>query len=308
MKLITQKFVYGENTIKTCHASTLTFNDYGEIVLAWFGGSNEGQTDEQIYSSVYSGGEFIHPKMVSKIELVPHWNPVLYNNGRQILLYHKRGYLPNWETVILTSSDGGRTFDNGRLLDPNGELQRGPVKNKPLKVSNGLLLAPSSAEQGIWRCFIDISCDDGYTYQKGNFIPQDDGVMLIQPSLWEDGDGVHALMRSKNGKIFRADSHDFGMNFCKAYPIPVPNNDSGLDLVRTASGKIVLICNPIEEGRSKLQVLISDDNGASFSPDVVLEEEEYAEFSYPCVISRGNRIYGAYTYKRRLIRFFELEE
>ncbi|WP_052737040.1 exo-alpha-sialidase [Paenibacillus algorifonticola] len=75
------------------------------------------------------------------------------------------------------------------------------------------------------------------------------------------------LLRSTEGFIFRSDSNDDGRTWCQAYPTPLPNNNSGID--------------------------------------VVLEDEP-GEYSYPAIVSSGDELYVTYTWKRERIAFWKL--
>ena len=312
MKLLTKEFIYDLKTpvnIPSCHAATLIKTADG-ILAAWFGGTHEGHDDVQIYVAHRSDadGTWTAPQCVSVVEPIPNWNPVLYDNGEEILLYYKRSKeIHSWNTMFTTSRDGGDTWAVPRRLCEDDIDGRGPVKNKPIRLSNGTILAGASFEQGPWRCFCDISADNGYTWEQTPFLPvPTEDTEVIQPSLWEDNRGVHMLVRSKNKKIFRSDSTDFGKTWCTLYPIALPNNNSGLDLVKVAENRIILCCNPVTEGRTPLSLFESTDSGDTFVRMFDLETEP-GEYSYPAVITDGKYLYGCYTWKREKMVFFQCD-
>lgn len=306
MTLVLNEYIFDKNT-PSCHASTITKTNEG-FIAAWFGGSAEGNDDVLIYVSVRTNNEWSKPICVSQDDNIPNWNPVLFNNGKEIMLFYKRGKtISAWETMITISKDKGKSWTVPKRLCEIDDGGRGPVKNKPIYLSNGLLIAPASTEIGQWKCFVDISDDRGETWVKSNYVPApDDNTNLIQPTLWEDTNGLHMLMRSNRQKIYRSDSTDNGFTWCMAYPIDVPNNNSGIDLVKTESGLLALLCNPVIKGRTPLSILISNDAGNSFINSLTLEDGE-GEFSYPSVISDDNMLYGVYTYKRTHIKFFQVQ-
>ena len=312
MKLLKKEFIYDPKTpvnIPSCHAATLIKTADG-ILAAWFGGTHEGHDDVQIYVAHRSDadGTWTAPQCVSVVEPIPNWNPVLYDNGEEILLYYKRSKeIHSWNTMFTTSRDGGYTWAVPRRLCEDDIDGRGPVKNKPIRLSNGTILAGASFEQGPWRCFCDISADNGYTWEQTPFLPvPTEDTEVIQPSLWEDARGVHMLVRSKNKKIFRSDSTDFGKTWCTLYPIDLPNNNSGLDLVKVAENRIILCCNPVTEGRTPLSLFESIDSGDTFVRLFDLETEP-GEYSYPAVITDGKYLYGCYTWKREKMVFFQCD-
>lgn len=85
----------------------------------------------------------------------------------------------------------------------------------------------------------------------------------------------------------------------------VPNNNSGLDLVRLDNGTLALVSNPVSRHfgpRTPLTLSISENNGNTFDKILTLEEVE-GEYSYPAIIADKNRLYITYTYQRKNIAF-----
>ena len=72
------------------------------------------------------------------------------------------------------------------------------------------------------------------------------GRGVIQPTLWESiPDQVHMLLRSTEGMIYRSDSKDGGDTWTEAYATELPNNNSGIDMIRSEDGKLFLVYNPV---------------------------------------------------------------
>ncbi len=317
---INKEFVYEKiENVPSCHASTVLPLDDGRVMVAWFAGEHESNDNVRIWFSVKENGVWSTPVQIFSDENIPHWNPVLdMKNDGNIRLYYKKGKkIPFWKTWFVDSSDSGKTWTMPKILVENDESGgRGPVKNKCLRTSSGILLAPASTEQKKqWRCFIDVSEDDGDTWNKSNYIvrPRKDFglVKMIQPTLWEDNNGViHALMRSDKGRIYRSCSTDSGYKWSKAERTELPNNNSGIDCVRVPDGRIFLVYNPVEENwgeRSPLELAVSEDNGNTFKCVAVLENQKDGEFSYPAITYHNNKLYITYTFNREKIMFCETE-
>lgn len=302
MELLCKEFIFDHLT-PSCHASTLVALPDGTVVAAWFGGTHEKHDDVQIYVARRQNGVWDPPFRVSTLEDVPHWNPVLFDTGTELLLFYKRGKtIPHWQTMLCRSTDGGVHWSEPKLLCPGDDGGRGPVKNKPIRLRDGAILAGSSIEQGPWRAFVDYSADNGATWEPSEPIPlPSPEVEAIQPTLWQDETGVHLLMRSKNKRIYRSDSPD-GIHWCEAYPLCIPHNNSGIDLAKLPNS-IVLCCNPVESGRTPLCLLTSPD-GMDFSTALTLEDGP-GEYSYPAVIYDGQKLRGTYTWRREKIVYFE---
>jgi Neuraminidase (sialidase) len=230
---------------------------------------------------------------------------------------YKVGRAPvHWVTMVRESLDDGKTWLPERPLVANDtRLGRGPVKNKPIRLTSGRILAPASTELQEWEAFVDISDDDGVTWHKSNIIRAADllgfdnyAIGVIQPSSLAGRAGeVHMLLRSTEGHIYKSDSKDNGTTWCAAYPLNIPNNNSGLDLVRSQNGILYLVCNPITKStfgksRSPLTLLFSRDNGITWTKMLDLETGK-GEYSYPAIIERDGDVYISYTWQRRNIAF-----
>ena len=138
------------------------------------------------------------------------------------------------------------------------------------------LLAPASTEKGQWRPFIDIYEGNG-SWRKVA-IPTDDGINMIQPTLWESEKGcISALMRTNKEKIYRSDSHDGGNSWCRAYPTEMPNNNSGIDLAKMDDGTLALVCNPVGDNwgaRSPISLFLSHNQGGHQQVDARIAYNE----------------------------------
>lgn len=333
-----------------CHASTIVKLRDGGLMCCWFGGSHEGEADVAIYAarkenisrgleangsangfsctSVDADMGWSTPvKLADGAEA--NWNPVLFyrKDGTLILFYKEGQKIAAWRTMFMLSQDDGKSWSEPRELVPgDASGGRGPVRNKPIRLASGRILAGGSTEHGIWQAFADISDDEGATWRKSTPILIKDleykagektaestiavsaqsfyGRGVIQPSLWQSADGsVHMLLRSSEGFVYRADSKDDGETWSDAYPLTLPNNNSGLDLVRLEDGRLLLVCNPVAANwgmRSPLSLFVSDDDGHSWHKLMDLETEP-GEFSYPAIIAAGNEVYISYTYYRQNI-------
>lgn len=311
--------VFGEGAVTpSCHASTVLPLPDGRVLAAWFGGEHEKAPDVNIYVSLRMGaGVWRAPACVSVPDGVPHWNPVLHlrENG-EILLFFKHGKeIADWITEYCLSRDGGETWSAPRPLAPGDETGgRGPVKNKCLRLADGRLLAPASTEKNRrWIPFIDVSDDDGLTWNARPPMerPRYRGayVGLIQPTLWESVPGqVHALMRSNKGALYRSDSADGGRTWAKPRRTGIPNNNSGVDLAKDGAGRLWLLYNPVAENwgpRYPLSLAVSADNGEHFTEALCVESDE-GEYSYPAVVYAGGKLHATYTNRRRQINYAEI--
>ncbi len=329
MKTLIKELICNPLPTPNCHASTVLPLPDGSVLAAWFGGTKESTADVDIWYARRDENGWCEPKAVSYNKNLPHWNPVLFlrKNGDVMLFFKVGRNIPSWRTFVSVSTDGGRSFGAPQeLVKGDRSGGRGPVKNKCIRLSNGNILAPASTENRGWNCFIDISADDGESWEKTAKIKTEQAVPMfntqnkytsnlipmIQPTLWESEPGkVHALTRTPVGRAYRTDSDDFGKTWCQAYPTDLPNNNSGLDVICVPSGELYLISNPVEENwgeRSPLTLQKSSDNGATWETVLVLEEEKKdSEFSYPAIEYMNGSLYITYTYERLNVAFWKIE-
>ncbi|MBQ4044310.1 MAG: exo-alpha-sialidase [Clostridia bacterium] len=294
--------------IPSCHASTLTFAPDGTLLTAFFGGTKENADDVEIYLCRRTDSGWSEPQRMSVPSGDPTWNPVLFTDGDAVHLWYKRFRpIARWRTFTRILRDG--VWSEERELIPEDRSGgRGPVKNKPIRLSDGTILAGASheSEDGkTWRAFADLSRDGGKTWTRTDYVPAPAGVKLIQPAVWQSEEGVHMLLRSDAGFIYRSDSADGGQNWCRAYPTDLPNNNSGLDAVRMSDGTLALVCNPVAANwgaRTPLTLFLSRDNGRTWERAADLETEP-GEYSYPAVISRDGELHITYTYRRKTVAY-----
>lgn len=304
-----------------CHASSLVRLTNGDILCVYFAGKHEKNDDVAIYLSRRTKNGWQKPKILAKVSFVPHWNPVIFEIQGGLRVCFKVGKeIPHWRTWHTESYDGGFTWTAPAAYE--GAV--GPVRSKPIYLSNGLLLAPNSVETSVsWRPRTDISDDNGAHFRPLSEIPINcsretdknfiSGLGAIQPTLWESEKGaIHALLRTTCGHIFRADSSDFGNTFSEAYNTKIPNNNSGIDVVNTSRG-LFLCMNPVSgnwAARTPLVVLKSTDNGHTFSHFATLADKKWdekgnknAEFSYPAIVADEKCLHITFTWMRRQIAY-----
>lgn len=299
------------------HASTLARLPDGTCLAAWFAGTKEGNDDVSIWGARGGAHGWAEPACWAKVCDLPHWNPVLHlaPDGKVTLFFKVGADCAGWTTWVSHSRDDGATWSSPEILVPGDCDGRGPVKNKPILLADGMLLAPGSRETGgLWRVFVDRSRDGGRTWTASDEVAMDrtavTGAGAIQPTVWESAPGrVHMLVRTSCGWVCRSDSGDGGVTWSPLRKTALPNNNSGIDLACDATGRLLLALNPVGgnwAARTPLALLGSDDNGTTWNPVVELETES-GEYSYPAVIATPRGFAGTYTWKRETIAFWEAD-
>jgi predicted neuraminidase len=316
--ILKSEFIYTDPPTPQCHASTIVETPTG-LVAAWFGGEYERHPQVQIWVSRYEAGQWTTPiavangKQASGPQL-PTWNPVLFQpRGRPLTLYYKVGPSPStWWGMVTTSTDGGRSWSTPQRL-PEGIL--GPIKNKPLQLADGTILAGSSTEGDGWRLHFELSRDQGRSWFMTGPLHDGRTISAIQPTLLQHSDGrIQAIGRTQQNKMFTTESSDGGMHWTPLALTDVPNPNSGIDAVTLRDGRHLLVYNhtvreDIGKGRRTLNVAVSDD-GKQWQAALVLENDpsEHSGFSYPAVIQTSDGlVHITYTWKRLRVRHVVLD-
>jgi predicted neuraminidase len=304
-----QEFIFKDPPFAACHAATLTETSSGDLLCAWFAGTQEGDSDVAIWLSMFENGQWSPPQKIAQEENVPCWNPVLFTlPSNEILLFYKAGIHPQlWSGFLKRSNDCGHTWSKEEPL-PAGII--GPVKNRPLYLKNGTLLCGSSIESWKrWGCWVDITTDGGKSWQKSNPINVEENLFgIIQPALfYGENKEIRLLARSHEiGAICSAESHDQGKTWTAAHPISLPNPNSGIDAINLENGPILLVYNHSTDERFPLNTALSSDGGNSWRQDLILEKNK-GEFSYPSVIqTRDGKIHTIYTWNRTQIKHVQM--
>lgn len=307
-----EEFVFENAPFKECHASTIVETPKG-LIASWFGGTEEKNKDVEIWTSRKVDGKWTYPVSVAngiQNEKLRHpcWNPVLYQvpNG-PLQLYYKVGPTPqDWWGLLIESNDGGDSWGEPVLL-PEGIL--GPIKNKPVLLSNGTLISPTSTEHDGWRVHFEYSKDFGKTWTKSEPINDGKKYNAIQPSvLIYPGDKLQIMARSKENTVLSSWSSDFGATWTELEPSGLPNPNSGTDAVTLLDGRQLLVYNHVGKKpnrwggkRSPLNVAVSKD-GKNWEAALVLEDQP-GEYSYPSVVqAKDGKVHIVYTWKRDLVK------
>ena len=239
------------------HAAFLSQFEDGTLVCLWFGGTIEGQSDISIYGSTLPPGadEWSPAVQLSFDAARSEQNPVLVKalSGRW-RLFHTAQPAGNQDECLLrvrdiSLRDGILTGGEPSTLDlPRGTFVRAGFVRR----SDDAWMMP------VFRCVsrpgqrwngsfdtagVSVSTDDGATWALSE-VPESIGSvhMTIVPL---DGDTMVAFYRRRQSDfVHRSESVDGGRTWSAPAPTDVPNNNSSINAVGLADGRIALVCNP----------------------------------------------------------------
>lgn len=305
------EFLFENAPFPECHASTIVQTPSG-FLAAWFGGTREKHPDVVIWLSRFIDDRWTPPTEVangvqSETLRYPCWNPVLFQiPGGPLQLYYKVGPSPSqWWGMMRTSPDGGQSWDPPKRLP---ERILGPIKNKPVMLGDGRLLAGSSSEVDGWRVHMEATNNLGFSWQRSPPLNDAQKIQAIQPTiLLHPEKRIQILCRGRGtGRIVEAWSSDNGRMWSELKAIELPNPNSGIDATTLADRRQLLVYNHTSTARSPLNVAVSDD-GVKWLAAAVLEDSP-GEFSYPAVVQAADGlVHITYTWKRQRIRHVVLD-
>lgn len=184
------------------------------------------------------------------------------------------GYAPRYDDMIIDASRDISKRSYGWM-----------TRIQPVTLKSGRILLPLYSD-GLNMSMMAISDDDGQTWRPSLPIV---GRGPIQPALAVKKNGeVVAMMRdsgSEPTRVQQSVSADDGESWSAAQKTDIPNTAS-VELCKLNNGMWAFVGNDIDDGRYRLSLFISDDEGATWKWKVKLEDRKKGEgnFSYPGMV------------------------
>ena len=306
------------------HCATLVELADGSLLAAWYAGAYETAPDAGILASRYQPLKdyWSKPQLIA---LMPHialgqpvlwlradgalylfFNAVMGESGANIPGIDYRNLLPedaywDWTTAQPFCQ---HSLDNGRSWTPPQQILDYPglmFRSRPLILQDRVILPVY--DERTWQSRMLISDDNGRSWRLSSPIATPTGN--IHPCLVQiNFNHLLAYLRpgGKGGFIWRTESTDGGETWAEPISTKIPNPNSGLDLLRLASGRLVLANNPSTQQRTPLCVVLADADEQW--QRIRILEDAAAEFSYPTLLqTRDGRIHIVYTYRRKHIQY-----
>lgn len=213
-----------------------------------------------------------------------------------------------WEPYRAAAGPEDRAKLDGYLADVRAKADRKlsvrmgwMPRAHPTTLRSGRIILPLYSD-GFDFSMMALSDDQGRTWSCSRPIV---GAGAVQPSVVERRDGSLAAYFRDNGpppqRVMAAESADQGLTWTTPRDIDVPDPGAGLEAVRLASGRWILVNNDTESGRHRLAVHLSDDEGRTWRLARYLERDELGpaagSYGYPSVIqARNGTLHATYRY------------
>jgi predicted neuraminidase len=302
--------------LPAAHSSSFTMLANGDLLAFWFAGTKEGRPDVKIWSSIYHHGKWsmakalVDPQMIAKANhryVIKVGNPVIYRAKNGFLhLFVVSVSIGGWSGSALNhlmSSDNGKTWTAPEriIISPFFNIST-LVRTSAVSLVDGGFYLPVYMELG--RKYPELLRFDA----KGKFIEQiriTAKNKMIQPSVvpinstkaWAFFRNTAKLGQSRD--LYASVSNNGGVTWSSPHKTNLTNPDSSLVATNLGGGNMLMVYN--QDDRSKLKLAISND-GLTWHPIYMLENQVGKEFSYPAIQVNGNKIDIMYTDDRKSIK------
>ncbi len=171
----------------------------------------------------------------------------------------------------------------------------------PLVVDGTRILLPLYHD-GFSFSLIALSEDGGTTWSTTAPLI---GGGNIQPTLARRRDGTLVAHMRDNGpppaRVHQSESADGGRTWSPVQDTTLPNPGAGTDLVALRDGRWLFIGNDTEDGRHRLVILLSEDEGRTWSRKRYLERDEpgplAGRYHYPSLVqARDGTLHATYSH------------
>jgi predicted neuraminidase len=282
-------FVSAQQNI-SAHAASLVELSDGRIRAFWFAGSREGAEDVEIRSAVFDPAknlwgpeQSIANREDTQRSLLRYvkklGNPVAQRapNGT-LWLFYVSVSLGGWagsSITAITSTDDGNTWSPARRLITSPFINISTlVKGTPFLYSDGTMGLPVYHEFiGKFGELLRID-NDGMIIDKQRL---SSGKSTLQPvMLIKNPQQALVLMRrsgSSPKRVIATVTNDAGQHWSVPTKTVLANPDAAISGVVLPDGKILVVLNDNEEGRSALSLVVSADGGATWKTVYQLEDQ-----------------------------------
>ncbi|MDZ4859818.1 MAG: exo-alpha-sialidase [Candidatus Hydrogenedentes bacterium] len=297
------------------HCSTITEAPNGDMLCLWYAGSYESADDQALYLARLPKGKRIWttPERIVWNPETPPGNAIIFATPDKhvwIIWGRMEGSRPTrrgsgWSQCRLiarTSSDSGKTWtEDAELPNSFGWLPR----NAPLTLKDGRFALPVSGDvDSVYAGFLLVLEENNRSWKRIGLMPGGE-----QPTVFERDNGELVSLMRGHPRILQSASKDGGNTWTTPEKTDLNCPESGIAVTKLRSGRILLAYNNTPEwDRTPFNIIQSTDDGKTWG-EIKIMEQDWGEFSYPCIIqSSDGMVHLTYTYRRFSIKHATFDE
>ena len=305
----------------SCHSATSAPLADGRLFVAWYGGTREGARDVKIYGATLTpDGRTSEPRVLLDRSRLSRdvlrsirklGNPVVYAQNERLFLLVTSVSYGGWSGSSLnvaTSDDGGETWSRFRRLRTTPIFNISSlVRAEAVSRSDGGFLLPAYCESAM-KYGLALAFDASGRLVDRAKTPIAENARSLQPSIVPLSERrALAFLRVEEGGVGVSESLDGGATWRPRQRLPLDNPNASVAAALTDDGRLVLVGNPGDGGRSRLLVWTADPTDLTRWTEVAeLENEPDCEFSYPFITRWNGELCVVYTWKRKAIKAAKL--
>lgn len=309
------------------HASFIEPLPNGDLVMAWFSGTSEGESNVAIVFSQLKNNsdQWTKAQVVSQRKGYSNQNPVLFHDNKTDVLYlfHSQQEAKKASAGIQSEDSAEIWVLSAKNVTNSTAIQFSPPRvmfkhkgsfdrNRVVVSLRNTWLYPIYYAGGSSKDQTSNlkECVDHDVFSSWLDHPFTASNYLVQPSVVRPKKGNPRLIvffRDRRAQhVYRAESPDDGKTWTRPSKATLPNNNSGIEASVLSSGNLAIVYNPTTKDRNPLSVSLSDDQGITWKYTRNLEYTKSSngvEFSYPTLFQDSSgRIHISYTFNRQTIK------
>lgn len=316
--MVIERLFGPELPFKYKHPASIAELSNGDLLIAYFGGSGEYQSDTAVHLSRRrrDASRWSTPRILSSERALPEGNPVVWQAPDGLVwLFNVVRHGETWSTSTIdarTSKDGGETWGKPfPLTTEQGTM----VRSKPIVLPDGHYLLPVYHETGAdpesvgadtCSFFLIHDVATG-RWRETNRVHSRLGNLQPAPAIVE-GDYLVAYCRRggdyqprDDAWAVRTESRDGGKTWSEGKETSIPNPNAAVDFHRLASGHLLLVFNDSKTRRTPLVAALSTDKDKSYPHRRIIAGGD-GDYGYPFAIQgKDGRIHVVYTSDRRSV-------
>lgn len=329
-----ERFDVGVDSAESMHSLTSVALDNGNLLAAWYGGTREGHTDVEIFSSEFnvSSKTWSKPQSIlTRYQASDDLNRYIKKVGNPVLYRHPSGVtalfyvsvsIAGWATSQLNMAI---SHDDGQSWHPSKRLVLTPflnistlIKNDVITYADGSIGITAYHEllgafSHIVRVDLNGNVIDSYRMTSGDH--------TIQPSVmvYDDKTAVSMFrdMSHDIEKVQRAITLDAGLTWSEYQATQVDNPNSAVFAFVDEQQRSWMLFNDktrkTEIARNNLALAVSLDQGQTWQTKHYFENPEKSEsdtgrYAYPWVTKSGDDVHIFYTWNRKMFKHIHVNQ